>query len=262
MKITHKYISSSSLILLASMLAIPRLVAAQTEDGIVEPSPASAPEAETAPAPAMPESWWRDIHIGAKAGLGLANWVGSDASSEIADFPNRPGPTFGLFGSIRLHKQLSLQPELLYAPKGRKAESGGVLSDTFVIDYIEIPLLARFSFPIHDRFAPYVLAGPAMSFLLRYQIESEGDGSITDRTDLARSIDLGVLGGAGTSVVLTGPHALVVEARYERSLTRLLMEDVDVKNRVFSFMIGYQYSLAALLFPRPQSPAQDAAARN
>lgn len=66
-----------------------------------------------------------------------------------------------------------------------------------------------------------------------------------DLTDEANRIDVSGVLGAGVAFALAPQHGLTLEARYDRSFTRILENGDDVKNRVFAFMLGYQYSFSA-----------------
>lgn len=185
-----------------------------------------------------------DLGVGIRAGVSFAQFIGSDASSAIAEHSEKPFITVGIAGLVGVHEWLSIQPEVLFMSKGRRTSSNGVPIGTFYIDYVEIPLLARVEVPITEQVVSYAFAGPALGLLLRFQLKSEVDGTLTDRTDQAKRLDLSGIAGLGIQVALTGPHGLVLEARYDRSFTRFLKTEEDIKNRAFAFMLGYQYSFS------------------
>jgi hypothetical protein len=184
----------------------------------------------------------RDLGIGIRTGVSFAQFIGSDAPSTVFEHSEKPFITVGFAGLVGVHEWLSIQPELLFMSKGRRDSSNGAPTGTFCNDYIEIPILARVTVPITEQVKVYAFAGPALGFLLRFQLESEVDGTITDRTDQAKRLDLSGIAGLGIQVALTGPHGLVLEGRYDRSFTRFLKTEEDIKNRAFAFMLGYQYS--------------------
>ena len=184
------------------------------------------------------------LSAGVHLGLSLAQLVGKDAPSAVNEHTDKPEITLGVHGRVGFSDWLSLQPELLFISKGRRDNRDGMLLGTIELDYFEVPLLARITIPVSERIAPYLLAGPALGFLLRFQLTNEADGSVTDRTDQAKRIDVSGVLGAGVEVALTRQHGLTLEARYDRSFTRFLENGDDVKNRAFAFMLGYQYSFS------------------
>lgn len=211
-------------------------------------SPAEPGAADTAiQSPTAEPGASKRVGFGGKLGLSLATFVGDDARPTYA---NNPGLTLGGFVRIRLHEWISLQPELLYISKGPRVAPDGMLTNTFDVPYIEVPILARIRIPAGSRvepyLAPYLLVGPAAGLLLSFEITDQDDGSVADRTDLANRIDLGLVLGAGARVPLStwnAPGAIVFDMRYDRGLITLDAAEggEDLKNRVFAFMLGYEY---------------------
>jgi opacity protein-like surface antigen len=229
--------------LVLAMLGRPGVAGAQAE-GDDSSSPTDSSEGSGA-APVPQEREGERFAIGVSAGLSLSHFIGEDGTSDFADYTNKPDMTFGISGSIRLHEWLSIQSDILFVSKGRRTSLDGALVSTLDVNYIEIPVMARIEIPLSARVAPYLLAGPALGFLLRFQVDSEVDGVIMDRTDQAKRFDLSGILGAGVKVALTRQHGLTLEGRYDRSFTRFLKSEEDVENRVFAFMLGYQYSLSS-----------------
>lgn len=195
-----------------------------------------------ATAESIPQERRRDLAVGIRTGVSFARFIGSDAPSTVFEHSEKPFITVGITGLVGVHEWLSIQPELLFMSKGRRSSLNGAPDGTFHNDYVEIPILARVTVPITEQVVSYALAGPALGFLLRFQLKSEIDGSIADRTDQAKRLDLSGIVGLGIQVALTGAHGLVLEGRYDRSFTRFLKTEDDIKNRAFAFIIGYQYS--------------------
>jgi opacity protein-like surface antigen len=226
-----------------TILAYTHAAVAHAEDDAISPSTDSNKEAMARP---MEQKRRRaPFGVGVRTGMTLARYVGDEASSEIAEHTDKLFIAVGISGVVGLYEWLSLQPELLFVSKGRRDSMGGVLIATFHNDYVEIPLLARITIPVTEQITPYLLAGPAFGLLLRFQLESEIDGAITDRTDEAKRLDLSGIVGAGIQVALTRQHGLTLEGRYDRSFTRFLKSEDDVKNSAFAFMLGYQYSFSS-----------------
>lgn len=215
---------------------------AQDEQGASAPSNDANPRPN--PAPMEPERRWAQLAIGIKAGMTSSHFVGSEGTSAFAEYTQKPAITFGISGLARLTEWLSIQPDILFVSKGRRTSLDGALVSTLNVEYVELPVLARIGIPIGQHVSPYLMAGPALGILLTFENEREIDGSVTDLSDEAKRIDVSGVLGAGVEVALTPRHGLTLEARYDRSFTRFLKDGDDVKNRVFAFMLGYQYSLA------------------
>jgi len=206
---------------------------------------------------AAEEHWWQRFGFGAKAGLSRATFAGEGSSS---DYAPRLAGTLGGLVNVRLLSWLAIQPEVLFVSKGPDIEVDGAVTDTFVVHYVEIPLLARVTIPISESARPYLLVGPTLGALLSFKLEDLEDGTIADRTDQAKSMDLGVLGGLGLEYAFSSRHAVVLEGRYNRSLETIARDEAeDLKNSVVTFMVGYQYSLSpgSATPPPPPEPPED-----
>ena len=77
----------------------------------------------------------------------------------------------GWFVKMGVNEWFSAQGELNYTVKGTEwVTSGSDNGDAFsyiqdiTLTYLEIPLTAMLTIPVHDRVIPYVYAGPAMGF--------------------------------------------------------------------------------------------------
>jgi hypothetical protein len=193
------------------------------------------------------------ISIGLRAGFNQATFRGEDSTSDLAQYSRKTGIPWGVVAGISLGRWIAIQPELLWVPKGREVEIGGMLTDEFELRYIEFPVLARFQLPVWERVTPYLLVGPTFGFLSRFEIRSKSDGSVTDRKDMNETFDLGGLVGLGAQVHVAPRHAFVIEARYDQGLFSFSRDDAtDVKNSVAAVMAGYQYSFSSS--SKPEEP--------
>lgn len=238
--VTKRLILSCSLV---AMLVSPGVAGAQDERAS-SPLPMDSSQGSD-PGPVPRERGRERFALGVTMGLSLSHFIEEDQSTEITRYVQKPDMTFGLSGVIRVHEWLSIQPDILFVSKGRRTFRNGVLFSTLDVNYIELPLLARIDAPVSARVVPYLLAGPVLGILLKSQNRLESDGSVTDLTDEAKSIDLSGILGAGAKVALAPQHGLTFEARYDRSFTRFLKSEADVKHSVFAFMLGYQYSFSS-----------------
>lgn len=180
--------------------------------------------------------------FGIKGGVNMAKFTGGDAGS--TDY--KLGGVGGAFVCLDL-VALKIQPELLFSQKGAKEEGqidlfGTVYSykASATNNYIEIPVLAKFSFG--KIIVPSILVGPSLGLLMSANAEAEiggvSSGSV-DVKDAYNSTDLGLVIGAEVKT----PAKLSVEARYNMGLSKVPKEisgvQPDVKNSTFSVMLGY-----------------------
>ena len=195
-----------------------------------------------APASAQVSSW----PISVKAGFNISELcVDEDLLGIQTDA--RAGFLAGVAVSPTISNAFGVQFEALISQKGSTVDDfDGFGTDLEArINYLEVPVLARYGFRLNDRSKALLLAGPAFSFRLSDtqelgDIELEGD----DKIDVS-GFDFGfVLGGAFEVV-----EKWTIDLRYTWGLTNvnagsaLFPSDiVEAKNRTFSFTVGYRFN--------------------
>lgn len=112
---------------------------------------------------AQDESSSKNVHLGIKAGVNIANVY--DTKGEKFDADAKVGFAIGAFLTIPLGEFLGVQPEILFSQKGYQ-RSGSILTEdykyTHTSNYIEVPLLVAFKpIPLLT-----ILAGPQYSYLI------------------------------------------------------------------------------------------------
>jgi hypothetical protein len=140
----------------------------------------------------------------------------------------------GGFVSIPLSKNVFFQPEVLYTRKGIRFDEGGMTAK-FHLDYIEIPLLVRYSSsPRGVGFDLFGGIAPAIRTRARLIVGGESE----DVSDSLKSWDAGVVVGAGV-------HGSRVsgEVRWTEGVVNLAHDDSTGKtrNRTVSFLVGYRF---------------------
>lgn len=193
---------------------------------------------------------------GFKVGLNLAKWHGKDASliEGVIDPGFRPGGALGGFVTFAVSPQLAIQPELYYTMKGTVYEEAGDKA-TFKLDYLELPVLLKFTIPTRSNLAPSLFMGPAVGFKLSSKLEISS-GGISAEGDVrnVQSADFGLVFGGGLDFA-AGSGKFGFDIRYELGLSGLagsdegavgldyvqIDNDVDLKNSCLSFMLNYTF---------------------
>lgn len=152
-------------------------------------------------------------NIGLKSGVNIANFYDSDFDSD-----NRIAFNIGLYGNVDLKlTPFSIQPELYYSQKGSVStwQTGDILTDgTFRLDYIEVPLLLKFTNSLTSFTNLNVMAGPSFAYLLRSTYSSN------DIKDSTRSTDIGLVGSIGLDFPVASQR-FSLEARYNRGFSNV-----------------------------------------
>jgi hypothetical protein len=188
------------------------------------------------------------LAFGVKGGVSI-----SQVQADLFDTNNRTGFVGGVYGAFDLTPAIGIQPELLFVRKGAKLFSSDVTiggihlgeeSLTLDVDYVEIPLLLRFSVPAAPPLDLRLLAGPVASIKADEKLSAGGLIDYSYSSDEIKSADFGVAVGAAVAVH-SGNLALVGEGRYTLGLTNVsdLPFGGDVKNGSIYLMAGLEFAL-------------------
>jgi len=179
-------------------------------------------------------------NIGAKAGFSSSSF----RSAEINDISRRNLATTGAYLNYAPGKGIfSLQPEILYAPKGSSFSYAGVRYE-YKLNYIEVPLLLKFSIPIAKTFYPNVFAGPQAGFRLSEKRSVTSGNTQIVNTQKTNGVDYGGVFGAGFDIKLDNV-VLGFDGRYMLGLNELETADEfdDIRNGAFSLNFGIGFIL-------------------
>src|SRR5262245_1169347 len=196
--------------------------------------------------PGVPAAVHAQVSGGVRAGANLADLVFEPTPP--VDSKNLTGLVAGGFVTVPITPVFAFQPEALYGKQGTKfSEQGQTLK--LEIDYVQVPLLARFAAGAHSPIA--IVAGPSFGFRTRARTKgSDGLSDVDeDFTDDVNAFDPGLVAG----VEIDAGHA-VFDARYTWGLTNIVKPspggpaiDVDpgssgtAKHRLFSITAGFRF---------------------
>jgi hypothetical protein len=147
---------------------------------------------------------------------------------------------FGAFVTWRAASWIELQPEVLYSMKGGKREEFGITSK-LLLDYLDVPVLARWSRGARGARSWYIVGGPAFSYLLRARTRANF-GNATEEIDIVddvERIEVAVVGGGGLEFT-----RFLIDARYTHGLSNIdrLGADGDrMTNRAASVTAGIKF---------------------
>ncbi len=180
---------------------------------------------------AAPVSAATKLGFGLKAGASFSNiaWSDDDGSEKMV-----VKPTFGGFVLIPLTPMLSLQPEVDYLVTGEKWTD--IIEIYEYYTYLHIPVLLRYRFMETGKVLPFVVAGPAVGFLLK------ADDTGEDVKSFHKSTDFGVDLGGGVEFP-AGAMKVFVEARFYLGLTNAykFSDKYTMKNRALAVCAGLMF---------------------
>jgi hypothetical protein len=203
-------------------------------------------EASSQPAlrPKIPGQGGMGFGYGFKFGMNMANWYGKDVRDSYTDLKTKTGFITGVFVNLKVFNMLSVQPEILFTQKGTTASAFGISLKTKA-DYVELPVLVKFSLPPISGFSPNAYIGPAVAIKIRGVgiVKSGGAKEKENIEDLA-TLDFGLAFGTGVEYAATflkflGPAIFLFDVRYTMGLMSVsTQENVSIRNGVFSILFG------------------------
>ena len=184
--------------------------------------------------------------FGVLASIDFATLSGSD----VQDAGTRTGLTIGGFATFHIDHRWGIEPELLFSQKGASEDFGGA-NGTLKMDYIDIPVLARYDLPTKGQVHPFFLAGPTMSFQVSCNLEaSQGSQSASESCDDAnqqtegslskKTFDVGATFGAGVVFPAGKKMNLSVGLRYNLGLIDTF-DNASAKNRTWALVAGLTF---------------------
>jgi hypothetical protein len=191
---------------------------------------------------------------GIKAGISLANATGSDAAADPDETKKmKLGFAFGGFFAFTPVNSFTIQPEILYVQKGTKyQQTGGTGKNTVKVDYLEIPVLLKFTPELQtSKIAPTLFAGPFLGLRLsaKDKIEGAAVDSLnveTDMKDYTKSTEFGVTFGGGLGYKLAKGE-LFLDARYDLGLSKVAKADPgetdNTKTSAILVLVGYKFGI-------------------
>lgn len=154
-------------------------------------------------------------------------------SKADANFENRTGWLGGIWLGGNRTGQVGIQVDLLYGKKN--VPSPLFIGGDVDVHFFEIPVMARINLGSSRKAAGYILVGPSFDINLK----SELDG--LDVKDQYKSLDLGILAGAGVEIT-----RFLIEGRYNWGLSNTVNGDLtntsEIKTRTFVILFGVRFS--------------------
>lgn len=168
------------------------------------------------------------VTIQPKVGLNIANFTDAD------DADARVGFVAGAELEYQASDIFSISAGALYSQQGCKGKEAGVTL-TQKLDYINVPIMANVY--VAPGFA--VKLGVQPGFKVNAEAEAkQGSNTLTaGNTSQFNSVDFSI--PVGVSYEFSN---VVLDARYNWGLTKAF-KDLDNKNTVFQFTVGYKFAL-------------------
>jgi hypothetical protein len=187
--------------------------------------------------------WAQSVEGGFKIGYNAATLP--NLSTALGDSTltggRRNGAALGGFVAFPLNENVAIQPEVLFVQQGVNLSN---TTDEYVakLDYLQIPVLARFSSPSQSWGRGFFFAGPTFGMRLSAKVSSGALATAVeqDAKDLTRAGDVGLAFGGGVDV-----RRFLAELRFTQGLTHVNSDAANltenVRNRAFTIMAGIRF---------------------
>jgi hypothetical protein len=181
------------------------------------------------------------LTLGLKGGINSANLKLSFEGTELT-YQARFRLIWGGFVGVKVSNRFTIQAEAYRSPKGSKileTLDGVPTTVTLMYDYLEFPLLVKYSQPSFGKATTAFFAGPYVAFKqsAKQEISTFGEGTTEDLTG-QKAKDYGLVFGFSVDYKI-GKAILIADIRYSLGLT-----DVDkapestIRHRVLAIMGG------------------------
>jgi hypothetical protein len=177
----------------------------------------------------------RTVSFGIMAGANFAKLGGDD----VEDASNRTGLLAGVYVDLPVANGVSVRPELLYSMQGAKTVNidGKGPDAVLKLDYVQLPVLVRFTVPTASQTRPFIAVGPSFGLKTKCEVAASAggvSGSVScDDVDInEKSFDVGGKIEGGVDFGMNG-RVLTIGGAYTHGFSDVV-EDASVKNRVIS----------------------------
>ena len=190
-------------------------------------------------------------------GTAMADEIGLELGGEWGSSTGTiQGLGLGGFYTVQTSPTFGVQIEGQYIRRGSKidltgsnvpgAPSSVTVESEFQLNYVEFPVLARFSPSPEAKFRLLLLAGPVIGFKTGANLEVSllGQSESESISEGYASVTMGLLGGLGFSAQVGQTTFLSVQARYYQGLTNPIDDDVlEAKSGDFGIFAGMEFLL-------------------
>jgi len=168
-------------------------------------------------------------YLGVQAGINFASLSG-DGSAILS---SNTGFQAGVQLDVPYTPYFSLMPELRYVERGFGLSGDGNVT----LNYVELPVLAKFNLPTGNPFTPFLLFGPNFSL----KTGTGGNGILLGAGSY-HTFDFGLNFGFGAQFQIAQTSRFFVDFEYYLGLTDVTSGS-DLKNSVPEINVGFAWAL-------------------
>jgi hypothetical protein len=219
--------------------------------------------------------------VGAFGGLNIPDLTGGGGNPLSSNWSSRSGLAYGLTFNWNTGTHFAWRVDVLYSSEGGQHNGMQALpassinaaapantyyyanyNNASIMNYVEIPVMAKYSFPLSRSSRFYVDFGPYVGFLLNAKQKTSGSSPVyedaagtipltpfvvpfdasTDITDQIHTVNYGLTGGIGFSQEV-GFGSVFVDFRGAYGLTVVQKYSADGSNHIGNLLLSLGYSI-------------------
>jgi hypothetical protein len=183
------------------------------------------------------------LSIGPEVGINIANLSATPDFS----YTSRTGLLFGANLDMGFGHYISVQPGLRFVMKGAGGSDGAGGSFTIKLNYFEIPVLLKVTFPLTE-VKPFLFAGPVLGINMSANEDDTPQGGTTTTTDVSNNVsgtDFSILFGGGVGFKVAPKVDLYASFGYQLGLSNILKNNTTttLKNTGIQITAGAWFHL-------------------
>lgn len=187
---------------------------------------------------------------GPRLGLNMSNYWGRADNMSF-----KPGVVAGAFLMYSSLNHFGISADVLYSQRGTKFDDGRTYRFTQHVNYLEIPVVARYFLTLSGNFRPNVFVGPSLGVKLNAKrtngeiINGPNTAVNADNTGDFNSLDLGATGGFQLNWGVGNRQRFLLDARYTlglanvQALPNLWGLNDNLHNSVITVTLGYGFGV-------------------
>jgi outer membrane protein W len=177
--------------------------------------------------------------IGPEVGVNFSKF-GRDANTNDM----KAGILAGAFVTYSIVNNFGITTKFLLSQRGYHRQNT-ILNkpEDLTLNYIEVPILARFFLNKSGRFRPNLFVGPSLNFLMgaTNKLGNDDAKKILNYKDVYNTFDFGVTGGLGLNFAIADETRILLDARYVYGLSDVTKSSENANNQTISISAGVQF---------------------
>jgi hypothetical protein len=191
------------------------------------------------------------LSIAPRLGVNISDFNGDVANNNI-----QLGFSGGAMLTYSVVNTFGISVEALYSQKGAKFENAPVVVNNSTqrmnfnrrINYIEVPVLARYFLNKNGDFRPNLFIGPDFGFKLsakdvNRELTTGTEQPDADISSAINPVDVGITGGIGLNFSVIESTRFLIDARYTYGLTDITEAAGNISNSAITLTFGVSFGI-------------------